>query len=69
MLITGDGGDAHAAVALNEDVHGVLEHPGPQQQRRDVVEHNACTPRDQVASISHQESGELEKRRRIGSVN
>ena len=40
--LTGDCGDGHAAVALDEDVDGVLEHPGPQQQRGDVVEHDAC---------------------------
>lgn len=41
-VFTGDGGDGHAAVALDEDVDGVLEHPRAQQQRRDVVEHDAC---------------------------
>jgi hypothetical protein len=40
---TCDGRDAHAAVALDEHVHGVLEHVWPQQQRRDVVEHDPCT--------------------------
>jgi extradiol dioxygenase family protein len=40
---TCDGRDAHAAVALDEHVHGVLEHVRPQQQRRDVVEHDPCT--------------------------
>jgi hypothetical protein len=42
-LRTGDGVDAHPAVALDEQVDGVLEHPGAQQQRGDVVEHDACS--------------------------
>ena len=41
-FFTCDGGDAHAAVALDEHVHGVLEHARPQQQLRDVVEHDPC---------------------------
>jgi hypothetical protein len=44
-LRTGDGVDAHPAVALDEQVDGVLEHPGAQQQRGDVVEHDACRAR------------------------
>jgi hypothetical protein len=43
VVVTGDGVDGHATVALQEDVHGVLEHRRPEEQRRDVVEHDACT--------------------------
>lgn len=42
IVFTCDGRDAHAAVALDEHVHGVLERGGPEQQRRDVVEHDPC---------------------------
>jgi hypothetical protein len=41
-FLTGDGVDGHAAVALDEDVDGVPEHARAEQQRGDVVEHDAC---------------------------
>jgi hypothetical protein len=50
VVVTGDGVDGHATVALQEDVHGVLEHCRPEEQRRDVVEHDACTTTKHISA-------------------